>query len=139
MAATLNNLGVMYSQGLGVQLNHAQAVKWYTCSAEQGYRSAQQNLARKYIAGIGVAQDYILAHKWLSLAIANQESDKIPKSVGSAVMTNGDLANEESDITFESIQLRDKLAVNMTPAQVAKAQELTRKWRPKESTCVEPD
>ena len=140
-AVAQNNLGVMYSQGLGLRQNHAQAVKWYTCSAEQGYRGAQQNLARKYIAGIGVPQDYILAHKWLSLAIANEEGDKIPKSVRSAWMSKGTLANKDTDtdITYESIQLRDKLAVNMTPAQVAKAQELTRKWRPKESTCVESD
>ena len=138
-AVAQNNLGVMYSQGLGVQQNHAQAVKWYTCSAEQGYRSAQQNLARKYIAGLGVPQDYILAHKWLSLVIANEEGDKIPKSVMSASMSKGTLANKDTDIAYEFIQLRDKLAVNMTPAQVAEAQELTRKWRPKESTCVESD
>ena len=116
-AVAQNNLGVMYSQGLGVQQNQVQAVKWYTCAAEQGYRGAQENLAKKYVAGIGVPQDYILAHKWLSLMIANDEGAKIPKSVRSAVMTKGNLGSGDSNITDESTQLREKLAVKMTQAQ----------------------
>jgi hypothetical protein len=89
--------------------------------------------------GIGVPQDYIIAHKWFSLAIANEEGDSISKSVRLAEMTQGNLANKDTNNTYQSLQLRDKLAVNMTPAQVAKAQELTRNWQPKKNTCVESD
>ena len=138
-AVAQNNLGVLYSQGLGVQQNQAQAVKWYTCSAEQGDRDAQQNLARKYVEGVGVPQDYILAHKWFSLSAGNEEGKNVPKFAATSIMNKGQWAGDASDISTESRQFRDKLAANMTPAQVAKAQELSRKWQPKENTCVGSD
>ena len=34
-------LGLMYDRGFGVAKNHTEAVKWYTCAAEQGKADAQ--------------------------------------------------------------------------------------------------
>ena len=40
-----NNLGTMYQQGLGVQQDYAEAVKWYRKAVEQGFESAKNGLA----------------------------------------------------------------------------------------------
>ena len=39
------NLGVLFDQGKGVALSHVAAVNWWRKSAEQGFVSAQHNLA----------------------------------------------------------------------------------------------
>ena len=135
-AVAQNNLGVHYFQGLGVQQNIAQAVKWYTCSAEQGYRSAQKNLGMDYRDGIGVQRDYIQAYKWFDLAATNEEGKTVPTSVVANVAIDNGQWYEISDVAIESMQLRDQLATYMTPAQLTAAQQLARKWRPKEKTCV---
>ena len=38
----------MYSQGLGVDQDKGEAVKWYKLAAEQGYTKAQSNLGAIY-------------------------------------------------------------------------------------------
>ena len=65
---------------------------------------AQLNLGDMYEKGQGVPQDYVLAHMWLNLAAAQ----------------GIEIAGE----------IRNLLAKNMTPAQIAKAQRLARQWRP---------
>ena len=58
------NLGVCYSNGLGVAQNYAEAVKWYRKAAVQGQAQAQNNLGVCYKNGQGVAQNYAEAVKW---------------------------------------------------------------------------
>ena len=55
-----------------------------------------------YISGRGVSQNFILAHKWLILAAPTG-----PK---------------------KAAKFRDDIAKHMTPAQIAEAQHLARKW-----------
>jgi TPR repeat protein len=45
----------MYQKGQGVDQDHAQALYWYRCAAEQGYAPAQYNLGWLYAKGQGVA------------------------------------------------------------------------------------
>ena len=59
-----NILGVMYANGLSVEHNDLEAVKWYRKSAEQGNAQAQSNLGLMYVAGRGVKQDDAEAVKW---------------------------------------------------------------------------
>ena len=54
----------------------------------------------------GVPKNFVQAYKWYSLAA-----------------TNGDKPAAE---------LRDALAKQMTPAQIAEAQKLAREWKPKQ-------
>ena len=58
-----------------------------------------------YKQGLGVLQDYPLAHMWFNLA-------------ASQGWTNARIS-------------RDQLAEKMTPAQIAEAQRLAREWVPK--------
>ena len=84
--------------------DYTEAVKWYRKAAEQSNAIAQLYLGRMYVAGQGVPQDYVLAHKWLNLAAA-----------------------QKSTVTKE----RDLVAAKMTPGQIAEAQRLAREWKPK--------
>ena len=45
-AMAQNRLGIMYASGLGIEKDDAEAVRWWTLSANQGHIPAQQNLAK---------------------------------------------------------------------------------------------
>lgn len=99
------NLGVMYANGQGVPQDYAEAVTWYRkAAAEQGGAPAQFNLGVMYAKGQGVPEDDLLAHMWLNLAA------------------------EQGDET--AAKIRDLIAKQMTPDQLAQAQRLEREWKP---------
>ena len=98
---TQYNLGVMYREGRGGAQDYKEAVKWFRKAAEQGFAKAQYNLGATYANGLGVAQDYVSAHMWLNLA----------RAAGDAT----------------AVKYRDIVAMKMTPAQIAQAQEMARK------------
>lgn len=70
-----NNLGVCYSEGNGVAKDNKEALKWYLKAANQGYKTAQYNLALDYYHGNdAVGQDYVEAAKWFTKAA--EQNDK---------------------------------------------------------------
>jgi|688.fasta_scaffold973718_1 hypothetical protein len=77
-------------------------IRLYRFLAEQGNTKAQYNLSIMYKLGAGVAQDYVRAYMWFTLAAI------------------------ADDIKFLSSE-RDTIAANMTPAQIAEAQAMARK------------
>jgi len=93
------NLGLMYDDGEGVPEDDAEAVKWYRLAAEQGNASAQFNLGQMYRNGQGVPEDYALAYAWHNLAAAQGDKD--------------------------ASKSKDFIRKDMTPAQIARAQELS--------------
>ena len=93
-----NGLGWMHHKGQGVPQDDKTALKWFTLAAEQGNAYAQGNLATMYEYGQGVPQDNVHAHMWWSIAASNGL-----KNVGN---------------------LLDKVAKEMTPAQIEKAEKL---------------
>jgi TPR repeat protein len=99
------NLGTLYLNGGGVPKDYQQALRWFRMAADQGEALAQTRIGIMYDEGQGVPHDFVQAHKWYNLAA-----------------TNGDKPAAE---------LRDALAKQMTPAQIAEAQQLAREWKPK--------
>ena len=102
------NLGLMYDNGLGVPQDYKTAIKWYTLAAEQGYADAQVNLGVMYVKGDGVPQDNVYAHMWWNIAAASGYK--------------------------EASKNRDIIAKEMTPAQLAKAQDLARNFVPRKTS-----
>jgi TPR repeat protein len=94
-----------YRTGQAVPQDYATAARWYRKAAEQGDSLAQLSLGGMYFYGDGVPQDYVLAHMWFNLGAAGGEK--------------------------KAAELRDMLAKQMTPAQIAEAQKLAREWKPK--------
>ncbi len=97
----------MYGNGRGVPQDDAQAVAWWRKAADQGFADAQYILGVMYVNGRGVPQDYVEAHARLSLAASRATRDTQNKSA----------------------EIRDALAKQMTPAQLAEAQRLVREWQ----------
>ena len=97
--------------------NYAEAVRLYQLAAGQGYAIAQHDLGAMYYNGEGVAQDYVRALMWFSLA-----------------------ASAETGAKAEQVaEVRDATARRMTPAQIAEAQRLTREWKPKTWEELRPE
>ena len=64
-----------------------------------------------YEGGMGVPQDYVLAHMWSNLASSQGEK--------------------------ESRKKVNELESKMTPSQIEKAKEMARNWKPKTKYLVE--
>ena len=139
------NLGVMYKNGNGVPQDDKTAVKWWKLAAEQGNASAQFNLGVRYKKGQGVPQDDKTAVKWYTLAAeqgnaAAQHNLGVMYANGTLVPQYGDgagalvdhiRAHMWSNIAASSgykkaFKIRDVVAEQMTPAQIAEAQKLAR-------------
>lgn len=108
-AVAQNDLAVMYDYGNGIPRNLSKAFVLYRRAAEQGNRLAQRNLGVMYYRGEGVPRDLVLAYMWWNL-VAVQSKDVL-----------GEGAKES----------RDEIEAQMSPAEVAEAQRLSREWKPK--------
>jgi TPR repeat protein len=135
------NLGVLYRKGRGVPQDDVQARQWYAKAAAQGQAKAQFNLGTLYFNGEGAPKDYQQALRWFRLAadqgealaqtkiaIMYDEGQGVPQNLVQAykwyslAATNGDKPANE---------LRNAIANQMTPAQIAEAQKLAQEWKPK--------
>jgi TPR repeat protein len=108
-AAAQFYLGMMYIKGWGVPQDAAAAAQWSRRAATQGLAEAQYNLGMMYVRGEGVPQDLVEAYLWFHLAAA-----------GSPTGGSHDKA----------VQVRDAVAAQLTPEQLAHAQALARQWHP---------
>ena len=98
-------LGFLHANGQGVARDDGAAADWYRRAAEQNNMLAQIRLAMMYRRGRGVRQDPVKAHLWASLA-----------------------ARDEKHLKSVATALRQALEPEMTPAQVAEAERMTREW-----------
>ena len=88
--------------------NVDEALSQWRDAANAGDRRAMLELGRLYRQGLGVVQDYVEAHKWLNLAASRGEA--------------------------AALEERDALAAQMTPEQVATAQQRAAAWQPGRAT-----
>jgi uncharacterized protein len=102
------SLAGLYYSGKGVPQDDAEAAKWFRKAADQGDANSQSFLGRMYFLGHGVPEDYVAAHMWLNLATAGGEK--------------------------KAAEIRDMVAKEMIPAQIAEAQKLAREWKPLSSS-----
>jgi TPR repeat protein len=101
------NLGLMYSAGMGVPVNNAEAVKWYHLAADQGNAIAQFNLGVMYANGEGVPSNSVIAYAWLNIAAASGDKNTIHnRSIVEAKMTSSQItaAQQLSTEIFERIK-----------------------------------
>lgn len=92
-------LGIVLSRQ-GPTLEHREAVKWFRAAAVQGNELAQGRLASAYASGRGVPQDFVRAHMWFNVSAVS--GDEL------------------------TAKLRDSVAAQMTPKQIAEAQKMAR-------------
>ncbi|MDO8909261.1 MAG: tetratricopeptide repeat protein [Pseudohongiella sp.] len=65
------DLGTRYLNGVGVDQDNFEALRWFTLAAEQNNSNAQYNIAVMYLNGIGVIKDQEQAVEWFLKAADN--------------------------------------------------------------------
>ena len=134
-----NNIGFMYANGQGVPQNYAEALKWYRKAASQSNADAQNNLGFMYLKGRGVPQDDTEAARWYRMAA--------DLGHGQARFTLGAITEEGRSVRQDFVQayawytlagesgielgavLRERVARQMKPEQIAAARALTEELR----------
>lgn len=105
-------LAARYDHGVGVPQSDKEAFKWYRKAAERGSAVGQLNVGIMYATARATAVDLVEAHVWLNLATAS--------------LPPGEIRNSAA-------WLRDSITVQLNPAQVVKAHQLARDWKPSAS------
>jgi TPR repeat protein len=105
------SLGLMNANGWGVAMNDDEAAKWYLLAAEAGFVPAQTSLAKVYQNGRGAEQNFVDAYTWFHIA-----------------MELGDLGAR-----FD----RDEVATDLSPEQLATAQQKADAWLSEHPDLVE--
>jgi hypothetical protein len=143
-----NQLGLLYYNGRGVPQNFQQASVWFRKAAEQGHAGAQVNLGTLYFSGYGVSENSQEALFWFrkaavqrdALAFAKlgrmyEQGRKVPRDLVQAHMWyNLSAAHGEK----RAVEIRDALAKQMDPGQVAEAQRLAIEWKPEDKADFFP-
>ena len=132
------NLGFMYDNGKGVPENDAEAAKWYRKAAEQGDVMAQYSLGGMYFRGEGVSQNFTEAVKWFRKAAEQGDAyaqvnlgfmygtgEGVPMNYVKAYMWYSLSKAQGNEDAAKGLYIIEK---EMTPAQIAKAQELAAEW-----------
>ena len=140
-AGSQYQLGLLYANGKGVTKDDAKARLWYEKAAIQGHTEAQVNLGVMLMYARGGQQDYKMAVYYLRL-VANQGHDLAQRRLGE-LYQRGEGVQQDFIKAYmwyslgsahgaeAGTRLRDALAKQMEPDQIAEAQKLAREWKPK--------
>jgi TPR repeat protein len=138
-------VGRMYEEGIAVTRDSAEAVRWYRKAAEQGMPIAQYTLAQAYNYGTGVPKDDAQAVKWYrrvaekgnsrlatiaqwALGWKYEAGQGVPRSYVEAYTWYNIAAGSGAGRDIVARDPFTRIAPQMTPAQIAGAQERARGW-----------
>jgi hypothetical protein len=102
-----HKLGVLISEGKGLEQNVVEAVSWFQKAAEQGYPNALHSLGLVYAKGEGVNVDLIEAIKWFLLARRAWSGAQLNPSTADAIQRTG----REASIVFDRLLLEGRAGV----------------------------
>jgi Sel1 repeat-containing protein len=135
-----NGLGLLYEVGQGVPQSYGQAKKWFEEAAKQGHTEAQVNLGTLYLHGNAPPQSAQMALFWFSraaeqgdvtafknLGVMYAEAQGVPQDSIQAYMWFLLAATHGDENSAERCRV---LAIKMTSAQIAEAEERARAWKP---------
>ena len=100
-------MGEYYSEGMGVEKDDEQAVRWYRKASERGVDLAQFHLGNYYAEGVGVPKDYVEAYAYLNLAgpkfgDARRNRDKLESKMSADQITAGQKRTKELQKEIEA-------------------------------------
>ena len=70
-----HNLGVLYTLGYGVPLDHQKAFSWFNQAATRGLKESQLNVAIALQGGLGAKKDMVVSYKFYILSAAQGMRD----------------------------------------------------------------
>ena len=85
----------MYADGTVVGQDGVVAAQWFLRSAAQGYEPAFLPLARIYLTGDGLPQDFVSAHLWFNIAAARLTGDDQANAVEGRAEVEALMADEQ--------------------------------------------
>jgi len=104
------NVGLMYANGLGSEINNEEASKWYEHSARQGYGEAQFNLAVLYDSKEDITGDYAKKAKYWYEQAVHSGVNQAYNNLGTLYLKGNGLEKNEAKalILFEKgVSLED--------------------------------
>lgn len=131
-------VGRLYANGFGVAMNDDQALNWYGQAADQGHSEAQYNLGIMYANGWGVTMNGVEAGRYYRLAADNGFIPAIKSIAGLSHSGRGveqniakaymwfEIAAQLGD--FDSEYKRDQIGDELSPDELANAQQMARNW-----------
>lgn len=136
----MNNLGLMYANGLGVPRDDAVAVKWYGRAAGIGHIDAINNLGGMYEMGHGVPQNYAAAAEKYALAAKYGLSDAQYNLAALYESGNGVPNDALQAYIWYSLSAaqgdqdaaagRDRMATRLDPTLRGQADTFVTAWKP---------
>ncbi len=96
--------------------DNAAAAKWYKQAAEHGEVRGQIAIGNLNRFGRGVPKNLVRAHMWYAIAAASEPENN---------------PNVVKKLEEFAADYRDKVAQEMTPAQIAEAEKMAREWMAK--------
>jgi Caspase domain/Sel1 repeat len=112
-AEAQNNVGEIYSKGLGTAPDYGMALQWFQKSAAQGFNRAKINLGFLYEEGLGVEKDQAKALNLYREASGIQDellySSVVEVQMKAKDEQIGSLKGQVQDEKANSAQLRDQL------------------------------
>ena len=132
-----HNLGYLYFNGKGTQVDYKEALKWYRKAADQGFADSQYALGDMFYFGQGTAQDYQEAVKWYRFA-AEQGHPQAQFNLGTLYVQGlGVMQSYEDAYAWwivaaangnESARVNMEIAHSgeMTPDQIARGQQIAK-------------
>ena len=136
------NIGYMYANGWGVQPDLARAVNWYRKAAEQGLEIAQHYIGIAYINGDGIERDDAEAARWFKRA-AEQGFSRAQLMLGRMYLDGRgvpkDLVQGYAWAVLagrRGAPTRVSESLSLTPQQLAQAEEIMGRWKPKPESSL---
>ena len=134
----------MFEDGIGVDQDYKQAVKWYRLAGYKGDADAQYCMGMLYEQGKEIPKDYKKVMNWYLLP-ATQRNGNAQNNLGRmyykglGVPQDYVLAHmwfnlSGSNGNKSAIKNRNIVEEKMTPQQIEKAQEMARNWKPKQES-----
>ncbi len=145
--AAQQNLGILYNNGLGREVDLVEAAKWYRRAARGGNANAQTKMGVFLARGLGIARDYTQAAGWFREA-AEQHHPEAQYNLGILYATGSGVERDRVQALMwlnlaheagveQVAQPRRILIREMTPEDVEEAALLTEIMRPREGAAVE--
>ena len=109
-------IGELYDEDQNSAHDDIAAAKWFKTAADQGLADAQTILGYAHKNGDGVPQDIVLAYMWFNLATGAQK------------WLNATPDKRRNAILKHARVMRDRIAGDMTQAEIKEAQRRSREW-----------
>jgi TPR repeat protein len=97
----MDNMGELYTQGIGVEKDDAKALGWFLRAAARGHGLAMCKTGLCFLNGQGTSPDPLEAYIWLQKGIENGYNVTDHRDAAAAKLTPDQLAEAEKRLVAE--------------------------------------